>query len=473
MSSGSGGSSRPPTAPAAVALASPPLSPAIGASAASLAPSSASSGSGSGSASGRLMGRPSVSGSSAAGIIAAAPAASSFVVLPLRPWNSVDTKPASAAGGPSRTTSPVPAASPSPATMDPLAFEDDPAHVAVDVKHVPIAGSVVLFAVLGAVIRIVVSGGPSAVLAPRTHAIGATTDPRDLGAHAVTWAALASLYVPQLVGCAVMGWVVQGKAYLSRIYMPLYVGLTTGLCGAITSFSTVAAVSVAPLVVHDGWKSGYPFLFSLILLTTALSSSYAAFRVGTNLGALIRGTGFPVADPDLGAAPVTYLPARFRGPLSARDGFTVAVGAALWTLAIVGAIVTHAAWGPTDGYVQLLLSLALAPAGALMRYALGAGVRAPWGTLAANLLAVAVYGGVALGTRERGKEAAGYAVAVQLGFCGCLSTVSTLVNEFNGLAPRKGAGYLLVTCVPAIVYLVLTMGLPVYLAAEPESSSSS
>ena len=42
----------------------------------------------------------------------------------------------------------------------------------------------------------------------------------------------------QIVGCAVMGLVTSRKTQIEELYLPLYTGLTTGLAGSITSFSS-------------------------------------------------------------------------------------------------------------------------------------------------------------------------------------------------------------------------------------------
>ncbi len=91
----------------------------------------------------------------------------------------------------------------------------------------------------------------------------------------------------------------------------------------------------------------------------------------------------------------------------------------------------------------LLVALGAA-IGAPLRYALGQHFDGRWhhGTLAANTLASLLLGACA------GWGLAGSGLAlVGTGFCGALSTYSSLAVQTRDLGPRRGAAYALVTIV--------------------------
>ncbi|KAI9223578.1 hypothetical protein BC828DRAFT_403013 [Blastocladiella britannica] len=349
--------------------------------------------------------------------------------------------------------------------------DDETDAITVQVKYIPIAGSIAFFALVGALARIALSGG---IAIFETHpqptiTVGLPSDATDaFGAYAIPWGQLASLFLPQIAGSAVMGWAVHGKEYLMRIYLPLYFGLTTGLCGSLTSFSTVIAVSATPLTGSRlAYQSAYSYFISLMLLSSALSLSYVSLLLGTHIGSLVRGFGLPTPHPALPLPPLALTAPRLRAKLSRRDAFTVTLGSTVW-LVVIGIAVwrwlppTRTAAGSDPRWTDAALALAVAPPGALLRYALSVA----WGrrgTLVANWMAVLVLTLLKVAGHQWGGEWTEAGTSVILGFCGALSTVSTFVNELSTMPPRDAAGYVLVSSLPSLAVAVVGMGLPVYL----------
>ncbi|ORZ31268.1 hypothetical protein BCR44DRAFT_101160, partial [Catenaria anguillulae PL171] len=284
---------------------------------------------------------------------------------------------------------------------------------------------------------------------------------------AVMWAALAQLYLPQLLGSFIMGWVVQGRDYLTRIYLPLYMGLATGLCGSLTSFSTVVSISVGPLVSDaTAWKVGIHYLSVALLLLTAFSLSHTFFRIGLHLGSIMPGFGFPVAHPSFNY-PIALGAPTFFARLSPRDGFTVTLALLLWFLAIGGTAASYVLWGVAEPTSQALLAVSLGPLGALTRYMFGTMFRSPGGTLASNWVAVLIYAGLRAAVKATGASSVdGWSAFVEpivLGYCGSLSTVSSFISEVDDMEPRKATSYILVSVLPSVVFMVLGLGLPLFL----------
>jgi len=93
---------------------------------------------------------------------------------------------------------------------------------------------------------------------------------------------------PQFVGCAVMGFLLQDKTLFPKEdrYVPLYIGLTTGFCGSLTSFSSFTWNSFQAMAnldpIYDrGRGKDVLALASQVIIT--LSVSIAALRFGAHI----------------------------------------------------------------------------------------------------------------------------------------------------------------------------------------------
>eukprot|EP00842_Homolaphlyctis_polyrhiza_P002106 jgi/Hompol1/2897/HPOL_003068-RA len=91
---------------------------------------------------------------------------------------------------------------------------------------------------------------------------------------------------PQIVGCLIMGWVDFNRAALSKLGSHWLVGLSTGLCGSITSFSSfaLAAFQEFTTIQHPTPRNGAFNLFAgiaVVIVTLGMSiSSLQLRRVG-------------------------------------------------------------------------------------------------------------------------------------------------------------------------------------------------
>jgi fluoride ion exporter CrcB/FEX len=97
----------------------------------------------------------------------------------------------------------------------------------------------------------------------------------------------------QFVGCAVMGFLLQDKTLFPKEdrYVALYIGLTTGFCGSVTSFSTFmwncfqALANIDPYFERARGKNVLA-LFSQVIITLCIS--IAALRFGAHCAQLTR-----------------------------------------------------------------------------------------------------------------------------------------------------------------------------------------
>ncbi|KAJ9665662.1 hypothetical protein H2201_004146 [Coniosporium apollinis] len=239
--------------------------------------------------------------------------------------------------------------------------------------------------------------------------------------------------------------------------IPLYVGLATGFCGSLTSFSTfmrdaflalsndlptppstasptadpgadTLASSTAP---RNGGCSVLAVL-AVVILTVSLSLS--ALKFGAHIAAAL--------DP--------YTPSL--SPLLTSTLLNRVLAVLAW-LSWLGALLLSI-YPPSDTWRgQALFALLFAPAGCLLRHLASLKLNHlvkcfPLGTFAVNIFGTAVLGmawdlqHVALANGAVGGGRVGCQVlqGVQDGFCGALTTVSTWVAELEGLGRKVGMG---------------------------------
>lgn len=97
----------------------------------------------------------------------------------------------------------------------------------------------------------------------------------------------------QFVGCVVMGFLLQDKVLFPKEdrYVPLYIGLTTGFCGSVTSFSSFiwnsfqALANLDPNYYHSRGRNVLE-LFAQLILTLCIS--IAALRFGAHCAQIMR-----------------------------------------------------------------------------------------------------------------------------------------------------------------------------------------
>lgn len=92
----------------------------------------------------------------------------------------------------------------------------------------------------------------------------------------------------QVAGTALMGALASRKEIVDALPLPLYVGLTTGLCGSITSFSSWMLGVFQGFANIDGGNHGgfYNFMDGLSQSVITLAASVAAFILGMHLADL-------------------------------------------------------------------------------------------------------------------------------------------------------------------------------------------
>ncbi|KAJ3346155.1 hypothetical protein HDU83_003323 [Entophlyctis luteolus] len=239
----------------------------------------------------------------------------------------------------------------------------------------------------------------------------------------------------QIIGCFLYGMFQYLKTQISSVSFPLYIGLTTGLCGSITTFSSFMETTFRNLV-------GSP-TYAILGVHVVAVNIIAAFSV------IIITFGMAIVSIFFGATVAAALPTMsvpvYSGPkqslyrirnLTKLDYAAVFLGIASWIAALVVLVVCRN-YAYFSG-VNLAFSCVLIPFGSAARWKLAA-LNSKWklfpvGTFAVNVVGTLVRGvcSMLLIRSDAGHMSPillSAIVAIKDGFCGGLTTLSTMANE--------------------------------------------
>ncbi|KAJ6084060.1 hypothetical protein N7486_010860 [Penicillium sp. IBT 16267x] len=261
--------------------------------------------------------------------------------------------------------------------------------------------------------------------------------------------------------------------------LPLYIGLTTGFCGSLTSFSAfIRDIFLAlsnDLAVPLGSYADNSLFASVPVEASAPNGGFSFMAI---VGVLFTEIGLSLSSLFLGAhlaigtsAWMPTLPQswvrRFLDPLV----FILAILS--WVAVICLAAVLPRGTGKvtlwsTDMWKgSVIFALIFAPLGALVRFFVSLKLNSriasiPLGTFVVNLSGTMVLG-MAYSLQHASFGGASFVGCQVLqgimdGFCGCLTTVSTWVLELSGLRKRHAYFYAALSVVVALCALVIEIG---------------
>jgi fluoride exporter len=267
------------------------------------------------------------------------------------------------------------------------------------------------------------------------------------------------------------------KARVERIQrikktIPLYIGLATGFCGSLTSFSSfmldafLAMSNYLPTPINHPYpdnvglpstgttiprSAGYGVMALLAVIILNVVVSLGALKTGAHLAVMLDGR-------------IPSVPFRFWRSVMDRAMVPVAWGC--WIGALIMCIwppdrpggpaaSSSSSWTTEHWRGDALVAIVLAPVGCIIRFQLalrlnGVSASFPLGTFAANVFATAVLGmaydlqrsnlgqGISEGIGG-GRIGCQVLKGIEDGFCGALSTVSTWVGEIIALGEGSGA----------------------------------
>lgn len=265
--------------------------------------------------------------------------------------------------------------------------------------------------------------------------------------------------------------------------IPFYVGLTTGFCGCLTSFSTferdlflaLANNLPIPLGPYSSLSilsstgagqlpnGGFSFMAILAIIITEVCLSLAALKGGAHFAIL-------------GSSWLPQIPTSYLRQLV--DPLVVLIAPASWivTICLVAILPksgdNSSSWDVANWHGPFLFSLVFAPVGCLMRFFLSLKfnryiAQFPVGTFLSNLGGTMILG-MAFSLQHAASGFSGlggYSLVgcevlqgIMDGFCGSMTTVSTWVLELSDLRRRHSYSYGIVSVVVPFAMLVIEIG---------------
>lgn len=229
-------------------------------------------------------------------------------------------------------------------------------------------------------------------------------------------------------------------------FSQLYIGLTTGLCGSLTTYSGVMFYSCVALFGPSKSQT-YPISNYLSVLVAVLSSSFVAFLLGRDLSICC-----------LKSSQRTKQTILLIKDHVNRWIFPLLISFCIPLLILLAVLL------PQGPLTYLIYSVIFSPFGSLTRYFLSVVFNGkypiPVGTLIANLFGSLLYFGlmtIKIYVQIRSFLVEQILLGLLQGYCGCLTTVSTLIAELESFEkPLMRYIYLFLTIVPLqVIYIVL------------------
>jgi fluoride ion exporter CrcB/FEX len=256
---------------------------------------------------------------------------------------------------------------------------------------------------------------------------------------------------------------------VARKPVPLYIGLATGFCGSLTSFSSFMRdfflemandltapqyhATESPGIARRGGGKDFMAMMAVLIVTACVSLS--ALKLGAHIAILLGRFNYRLS---------SSLRSTF-------DKLAVFLGVGCWAGAIAMAAVPpdrHWAHAAERWRGQVLFAIVFAPLGCMLRFYLSLKLNGtfssfPIGTFAANTVGTAVLG-MAWDLQRLPLDDKPTLVSCQVlqgimdGFCGCLTTVSTLALELSSLRRSHAYTYGGISVLTSLAILTLVMG---------------
>ena len=250
--------------------------------------------------------------------------------------------------------------------------------------------------------------------------------------------------------------------------IPLYIGLATGFCGSLTSFSSFMRDFFLEMTNNLSTPQYHPtdsagnaqrgggkdFMAMMAVLVVTACVSLSALKFGAHAAILLGRFNYRLS----------------YSARSVFDKLAVFLGVGCWVGAVImAAIPPDRHWAHSERWRgQVLFAIVFAPLGCMLRFYLSLKLNGtfssfPLGTFAANTIGTAALG-MAWDLQRLPLDDGLSVVSCQVlqgimdGFCGCLTTVSTLALELSSLRRSHAYTYGGVSVLTSLAILTLVVG---------------
>ncbi|KAJ3182154.1 hypothetical protein HDU85_003196 [Gaertneriomyces sp. JEL0708] len=270
--------------------------------------------------------------------------------------------------------------------------------------------------------------------------------------HTYRDAPIAPVVYPQVVGCVLIGWLNANKRAIAKSYYPLFIGLATGLCGSITTFSGWSLSTFIAFGNLETQASGHSVLAGIGVIIVVLGMSIVAVMFGEQFARLLtleKASGNS-SQPKLNFVEQT------QGPTT-ENYFTLVLAAAVVIVVVLLSIFVVAHRG-------IWFATLFGPPGTIIRFKLSKlnvrNMRFAYGTFIANILGTALLAGLFIARYKVPLHSTSCNIIVGFsdGFCGCLTTVSTFIIELRSMPTRYAYGYGLTSIFVGQIVMVVIAG---------------
>jgi CrcB protein len=246
---------------------------------------------------------------------------------------------------------------------------------------------------------------------------------------------IASVVFPNMLGCFVMGYLTTQENFFLAHNPRMWLALSSGLCGSITSFSGFASA----LYVSFGALKSKGFLLDILEGVASIIAMFGLCDAAFSLGKQIALLG-PL-EVTLTDKAKLYL-----------DSY-ICIGMSVLIITIPIILVFFMDWR------VMLLSNILAPFGSIIRILFSKlNGKFPYGTLISNLLASSILFLCVISYGNMLNLNCVLVQAIRMGFCGTLSTMSTFMWQLRKMHTKLAWKYAFISTFAAELIAVLIIG---------------
>ncbi|KAI9003134.1 CrcB-like protein-domain-containing protein [Gaertneriomyces semiglobifer] len=270
--------------------------------------------------------------------------------------------------------------------------------------------------------------------------------------HTYRDAPIVPVIYPQIVGCVLIGWLNANKHAIAKCYYPLFIGLATGLCGSITTFSGWSLSTFTAFANLETQASGHSVLAGIAVIIVVLGMSIMAVMFGEQVAGVIsleKASGNS-SQPKLNFVEQTQ-------GRTAECYLTLVLTTAVVIAAVLLSVFVVAHRG-------IWFATLFGPPGTILRFQLSKlnvrSMRFAYGTFIANILGTALLAGLFLARYNVPLHSTSCHIIIGFsdGFCGCLTTVSTFIIELRSMPTRYAYIYGLTSILFGQIVMVAIAG---------------